>query len=136
MSCNSSSSSSTASTDNSTTTGLFVTVGVTGTILTSPDGITWTSRTSGTTKRLDKVSSTIRSLKKLSNKTNYVYDQVEIYNGLSSLIIEINDLANAFGLDSSEIDPTDSLYSEIKEIKEELTSLKIKLKRQEWNKRQ
>ena len=104
-------------------------------------------------KRLDKVSSTIRSLKKvsiltfssikvksplkkLSNKTNYVYDQVEIYNGLSSLIIEINDLANAFGLDSSEIDPTDSLYSEIKEIKEELTSLKIKLKRQEWNKRQ
>ena len=67
-------------------------------------------------KRLDKVSSTIKSLKKLSNKTNYVYDQVEIYNGLSSLIIEINDLANAFGLDSSEMDPTDSLYSEIKEI--------------------
>ena len=55
---------------------------------------------------------------------------------MSSLIIEINDLANAFGLDSSEIDPTDSLYSEIKKIKEELTSLKIKLKRQEWNKRQ
>ena len=36
---------------------------------------------------------------------------------------------------SSEMDPTDSLYSEIKEIKEELASLKIKLKRQEWNKR-
>ena len=86
-------------------------------------------------KRLDKVSSTIRSLKKLSNKTNYVYDQVEIYNGLSSLILEINDLANSFGLDSSEINSDDNLYKEIKEIKEELTSLKIKLKRQEWNKR-
>ena len=69
-------------------------------------------------KRLEKVSSTIRSLKKLSNKTNYVYDQVEIYNGLSSLILEINDLAKAFGLDSSEINSDDSLSSEIKEIKE------------------
>jgi hypothetical protein len=86
-------------------------------------------------KRLNKVSSTITSLKKLSNKTNYVYDQVEIYNGLSSLILEINDLANAFGLDSSDINSDDNLYTEIKEIKEELTSLKIKLKRQEWNKR-
>jgi len=86
-------------------------------------------------KRLNKVSSTIRSLKKLSNKTNYVYDQVEIYNGLSSLILEINDLANAFGLDSSEINSDDSLYTEIKKIREELTSLKIKLKHQEWNKR-
>ena len=86
-------------------------------------------------KRLDKVSSTIRSLKKLSNITNYVYDQVEIYNGLSSLILEINDLANAFGLDSSEINSDDSLYTEIKKIREDLTSLKIKLKHQEWNKR-
>ena len=86
-------------------------------------------------KRLDKVSSTIRSLKKLSNKTNYVYDQNEIYNGLSLLILEIKDLANAFGLDSSEINSDDNLYTEIREIKEELTSLKIKLKRQEWNKR-
>tara|TARA_B100000959_G_scaffold45613_1_gene46295 strand:- start:988 stop:1320 length:333 start_codon:yes stop_codon:yes gene_type:complete len=86
-------------------------------------------------KRLNKVSSTIRSLKKLSNKTNYVYDQVEIYNGLSSLILEINDLANAFGLDSSEINSDDSLYTEIKKIREDLTSLKIKLKHQEWNKR-
>jgi len=86
-------------------------------------------------KRLDKVSSTIRSLKKLSNKTNYVYDQNEIYNGLSLLILEIKDLANAFGLDSSEINSDDNLYAEIREIKEELTSLKIKLKRQEWNKR-
>ena len=86
-------------------------------------------------KRLNKVSSTITSLKKLSNKTNYVYDQVEIYNGLLSLILEINDLANAFGLDSSDINSDDNLYKEIKEIKEELTSLKIKLKRQEWNKR-
>tara|TARA_B100001105_G_scaffold133717_1_gene106986 strand:+ start:423 stop:752 length:330 start_codon:yes stop_codon:yes gene_type:complete len=86
-------------------------------------------------RRLDKVSSTIRSLKKLSNKTNYVYDQVEIYNGLSSLILEINDLATAFGLDSSEMNSDDSLYSEIQDIKAELTSLKIKLKRQEWNRR-
>jgi len=86
-------------------------------------------------KRLDKVSSTIRSLKKLSNKTNYVYDQNEIYNGLSLLILEIKDLANAFGLESFDINSDDNLYTEIREIKEELTSLKIKLKRQEWNKR-
>ena len=66
-------------------------------------------------KRLDKVSSTIRSLKKLSNKTNYVYDQNEIYNGLSLLILEIKDLANAFGLDSSEINSDDNLYTEIRE---------------------
>ena len=31
---------------------LFVTNGFSGTILTSPDGITWTSRTSGTTNEL------------------------------------------------------------------------------------
>ncbi|MCH2421319.1 MAG: cell wall-binding protein, partial [Candidatus Poseidoniia archaeon] len=50
ISCtSSSSSSSTTSTDNTTTTGLFVTVGQSGTILTSPDGTTWTSGTSGTT---------------------------------------------------------------------------------------
>ena len=86
-------------------------------------------------KRLDKVSSTIRSLKKLSNKTNYVYDQVEIYKALSSITHEINDLVSAFGLDSPEIKTSDNLYSEIQDIKEELTSLKIKLKRQEWNRR-
>ena len=54
---------------------------------------------------------------------------------MSLLILEIKDLANAFGLDSSEINSDDNLYTEIREIKEELTSLKIKLKRQEWNKR-
>ena len=31
-----------------TNTGLFVTVGLSGIILTSPDGTTWTGRTSGT----------------------------------------------------------------------------------------
>ena len=32
--------------------GIFVAVGASGTILTSPDGITWTARTSGTTNIL------------------------------------------------------------------------------------
>ena len=86
-------------------------------------------------RRLDKVSSTIKSLKKLSNKTNYVYDQVEIYKALSSITHEINDLVSAFGLDSPEIKTGDNLYSEIQNIKAELTSLKIKLQRQEWNRR-
>ena len=36
----------------STTNGLFVTVGNVGSILTSSDGISWTERTSGTTKNL------------------------------------------------------------------------------------
>jgi len=35
----------------------FVTIGDSGTILTSSDGITWTSRTSGTTERLFGVTS-------------------------------------------------------------------------------
>ena len=35
---------------------LFVAVGVSGTILTSPDGITWTSRTSGTNNWLDGIT--------------------------------------------------------------------------------
>ena len=86
-------------------------------------------------KRLDKVFLTISSLKKLSNKTNYVYDQAAIYNALSSITHEINDLVSAFGLDSPEIKTDDNLYSEIQEIKAELTALKIKLKRQEWNRR-
>ena len=50
-------STSTSSSDNSTSTssssgGLFVAVGASGTLLTSPDAITWTSRTSGTTNNL------------------------------------------------------------------------------------
>ena len=36
--------------------GLFVAVGFSGTILTSPDGITWTTRTSGTTYGLNGVT--------------------------------------------------------------------------------
>jgi len=43
---------STTSTDNSTTTGLFVTVGDSGTILTSSDGTSWDNGTSGTTNHL------------------------------------------------------------------------------------
>ena len=37
-------------------TGLFVSVGQSGTILTSSDGTTWTSRTSGTTNNLEDIS--------------------------------------------------------------------------------
>ena len=86
-------------------------------------------------KRLDKVLLTISSLKKLSNKTNYVYDQVEIYDALLSITHEINNLVFAFDLDAPPIKTEDNLYSEIQKIKAELSSLKIKLKRQEWNKR-
>lgn len=35
---------------------LFVAVGASGTILTSPDGVTWTSRTSGTTQNLQDLT--------------------------------------------------------------------------------
>ena len=86
-------------------------------------------------KRLDKVFSTITSLKKLSIKTNYVYDQVEIYEAILSITHEINNLVLAFDLDSPALKTDDNLYSEIQEIKAELSSLKIKLKRQEWNRR-
>ena len=45
------------STDNSTESlNLFVAVGGSGTILTSPDGTSWTSRTSGTSQWLYDVS--------------------------------------------------------------------------------
>jgi hypothetical protein len=36
--------------------GLFVAVGEDGTILTSPDGVTWTQRTSGTSNWLNGVA--------------------------------------------------------------------------------
>jgi len=56
ISCSKSSDDGSKSTDNSTTTGLFVTVGESGTILTSSDGTTWDNRTSGTSYRLYEVT--------------------------------------------------------------------------------
>ena len=46
------------STDNSTESVKFVAVGSSGTILTSSDGTSWTSRTSGTSSRIDDVTYT------------------------------------------------------------------------------
>ena len=37
--------------------GLFVAVGANGTVITSPDGVTWTARSSGTTLTLNEVIS-------------------------------------------------------------------------------
>ena len=42
--------------ENDKTDGLFVSVGYSGTILTSPDGTTWTERTSGTSRNLQGVT--------------------------------------------------------------------------------
>ena len=53
ISCAKKSDSSSSST---TSSGLFIAVGASGTLLTSSDGTTWTSRTSGTTNNLSAVS--------------------------------------------------------------------------------
>tara|TARA_B100000945_G_C19970352_1_gene407290 strand:+ start:237 stop:542 length:306 start_codon:yes stop_codon:yes gene_type:complete len=44
------------STDNTTESGTFLVVGLSGTILTSSDGSTWTSRTSGTSITLYSIT--------------------------------------------------------------------------------
>ena len=53
----SSSTTNTTTSDNTTTTssGLYIAVGASGTLLTSSDGTTWTSRTSGTSKDINNV---------------------------------------------------------------------------------
>lgn len=54
-------------------------------------------------KRLEKVYLTIRSLSKLSNKNNYFYEPNNIVRALSSIVIELRELAASYGLDSSNI---------------------------------
>ena len=51
-SSSSSSDNSSSTTSSSSSSGVFVAVGASGTLLTSPDAITWTSRTSGTSNNL------------------------------------------------------------------------------------
>ena len=54
-------------------------------------------------KRLEKVYSTIRSLSKLSNRNNYSYEPNNIITGLSSIVFELRELAESYGLESSDI---------------------------------
>ena len=54
-------------------------------------------------KRLEKVYLTIRSLSKLSNRNNYFYEQNNIITALSTIVTELRELAESYGLDSSDI---------------------------------
>ena len=83
-------------------------------------------------KRIEKSIATIHSIKKLSNKTNYVYDSKQIYEGLTLIINELNTVFNAFGLDSKQDVTDQNIYSEINDIKRDLTELKIKMQHNEW----
>jgi molecular chaperone GrpE (heat shock protein) len=74
----------------------------------------------------------IHSIKKLSNKTNYVYDSKQIYEGLTLIINELNSVFTSFGLDNVDDTSNQNIYSEIKDIKRELTELKIKMQHNEW----
>ena len=51
-------------------------------------------------KRVEKSIATIQSIKKLSNKTNYVYHSKQIYEGLTLIINELNSVFTSFGLDN------------------------------------
>jgi len=83
-------------------------------------------------KRVEKIIATIQSIKKLSNKTNYVYHSKQVYEGLSLIINELNSVFTSYGLDNN-LDVTDqNIYSEINAIKRELTELKIKMRHNEW----
>jgi len=83
-------------------------------------------------KRVEKIIATIQSIKKLSNKTNYVYHSKQVYEGLSLIINELNSVFASYGLDNN-LDVTDqNIYSEINAIKRELTELKIKMRHNEW----
>jgi len=84
-------------------------------------------------KRIEKVILSIRSLKKLSNKTNYVYEEKQIYKALTLIIEEFNELTRSFGLKGREDRANQNIFSEINSIKKDLNTLKIKFKHQEWN---
>ena len=83
-------------------------------------------------KRIEKSIMAIHSIKKLSNKTNYVYDSKQIYEGLTLIINELNSVFTSFGLDNVDDTSNQNIYSEIKGIKRELTKLKIKMQHNEW----
>ena len=83
-------------------------------------------------KRVKKSIETIQSIKKLSNKTNYVYHSKQIYEGLTLIINELNSVFTSFGLDDNQDVSEHNLYSEINHIKRELTELKIKMQHNEW----
>ena len=83
-------------------------------------------------KRVEKSIATIQSIKKLSNKTNYVYHSKEIYEGLTLIINELNSVFTAFGLDNNQDFSEQNIYSEINDIKRDLTELKIKMQHNEW----
>ena len=83
-------------------------------------------------KRIEKSIATIHSIKKLSNKTNYVYHSKQIYEGLSLIINELNSVFTTFGLDNNQDISEQNIYSEINDIKKDLTELKIKMQHNEW----
>ena len=83
-------------------------------------------------KRVEKSIATIQSIKKLSNKTNYVYHSKEIYEGLTLIINELNSVYTAFDLDNNRDVSEQNIYSEINDIKRDLTELKIKMQHNEW----
>ena len=83
-------------------------------------------------KRVEKSIATIQSIKKLSNKTNYVYNSKQIYEGLTLIINELNSVFTSFGLDNNQDVTEKNIYSEINDIKRELTELKIKMHHNEW----
>ena len=83
-------------------------------------------------KRVEKSIATIQSIKKLSNKTNYVYNSKQIYEGLTLIINELNSVFTAFGLDNNRDVSEQNIYSEINDIKRDLTELKIKMQHSEW----
>ena len=83
-------------------------------------------------KRVEKSIATIQSIKKLSNKTNYVYHSKQIYEGLTLIINELNSVFTSFGLDNKQDVTDQNIYSAINDIKRDLTELKIKMQHSEW----
>ena len=83
-------------------------------------------------KRVKKSIETIKSIKKLSNKTNYVYHSKQIYEGLTLIINELNSVFTAFGLDNNQDFSEQNIFLEINNIKRDLTELKVKMQHHEW----